>query len=148
MSNLHPKIITTALIIALATATAAHAQGPGGRGHGGKRGSGSPPPATAATASPSPRQVRLNQIQITGVVQAIDLAAERITIAYEAVEALNWPAGAMPFAMGKSGQLTTIKVGQKVCFRIENQHIVDLKPLDETQPSGSTGDPEPSKPPS
>ena len=139
------KITATALMIALATAIPAHAQRPGGRGHGGKPSSGPPP---SATATPAPRQAPLNQIQITGVVQAVDPAAERITIAYEAVDALNWPAGVMPFAMGKPGLLTAIKVGQKVRFRIESQRIVDLQPLDASQLPGSAGDPEPSKPPS
>ncbi len=129
------KITATALMIALATTIPAHAQRQGGRGHGGKRSSGPPP---SAPTTPAPRQGPLNQIQITGVVQAVDPAAERITIAYEAVEALNWPAGAMPFAMGKPGLLADIKVGQKVRFRIESQHIVDLQPLDASQSPGST----------
>lgn len=122
------KITTAVLTIALAAATAAHAQGPGGRGHGGggKRGSGTPPPASADAPRPA-RQVPLNQIEIIGVVQAIDPAAERVTIAYEAVEALNWPAGAMPFAIGKPGLLGDVKVGEKVRFRLESQRIVELK---------------------
>ncbi len=132
------KITAAALMIALATTIPAHAQRQGGRGHGGKRSSGPPP---SATTTPVPRQVPLNQIQITGVVQAVDPAAERITIAYEAVEALNWPAGAMPFAMGKPGLLTGVKAGQKVRFRIENQRIVDLQPWDASPSPGSTGAP-------
>ena len=123
------KITTAILTIALLTATAVHAQSPGGgRGHGGKRGSGSPPPAAADAPRPA-RQAPLNQIEIIGVIQAIDPTAERVTIAYDAVEPLNWPAGAMPFALGKSGLLTDVQVGQKVRFRLESQRIVDLKPF-------------------
>ena len=125
------KITTTVLATVLVIATAAHAQSSGGRGgHGGRRGSGSgaPPPAAADAPGP-PRQVPLNQVQIIGVVQSIDAPADRITIAYEPVEALNWPAGAMPFAVGKSGLLDKVQVGQKVRFRLESQHIVDLTPV-------------------
>jgi hypothetical protein len=123
------KIATAVLTIALVAATAVHAQSPGGRGgHGGRRGSGSPPPATADAPRPA-RPVPLNQIEIIGVVQAIDPAAERVTIAYDAVDQLNWPAGAMPFAVGKSGLLGDVKVGQKVRFKLENQRITDLKPF-------------------
>ena len=122
------KITTAVLAIALVAATAVHAQSPGGRGHGGRRGSGSPPPADADAPRPA-RQVPLSQIEIIGVIQALDPAAERVTIAYEAVDQLNWPAGAMPFAVGKSGLLGDMKVGQKVRFRLENQRIVDLKPF-------------------
>jgi Cu/Ag efflux protein CusF len=127
------KIAAAALTIALVTATAVHAQSQGGGGHGGhggRRGSGSPPPATAAADTPRPaREVPLNQIEIIGVIRAIDPAAERLTIAYDAVEQLNWPAGVMPFAVGKSGLLGDAKVGQKVRFRLESQRIVDLKPF-------------------
>lgn len=128
------KISTAVLTIALMTATTVHAQGPGGGGHGGHgggrrgSGSGSPPPATADAARPA-RETPLNQIQIVGVIQAIAPAADRVTIAYDAVEPLNWPAGAMPFAVGKSGLLGDVKVGQKVRFRLENQRIVELKPF-------------------
>ncbi|MDB5456549.1 MAG: hypothetical protein JWP92_2134 [Caulobacter sp.] len=127
------KITTAVLTIALTAATVAHAQSTGGRGHGGGgrrgAGSGSPPPAPAADAPRPARQVPLNQIEIIGVVQAVDPTAQRVTIAYEAVDPLNWPAGAMPFAVGKNGLLDGVQIGQKVRFKLESQRIVDLKPF-------------------
>ena len=72
----------------------------------------------------------MNQIMIVGVIRALDPATERVTIAYDPVDQLNWPAGVMPFAVAKTGLLSDLKVGQKVRFRLENQRIVELNPFD------------------
>ena len=128
------KITLVVLAAVLATATAAQAQmqGGGGRGHGGGRhggGKSGPPPAAAADA-PAPRPASLNQIMVVGVVRALDPSGERVTIAYDAVDKLGWPAGTMPFALGKPGLLADVKVGQKVRFRLENQRIVEIGPFE------------------
>nr|MEA2798792.1 hypothetical protein [Phenylobacterium sp.] len=63
------------------------------------------------------------------MIKAIDPASGRVTIAYEAVEALGWPAGTMPFAVSKTALLNAATVGQKVRFKLEDQQISDLKPF-------------------
>lgn len=64
-----------------------------------------------------------------GVVQAIDVAGGRVTIAYDPIEGINWPAGTMPFQVAKSALLEGVVPGEKVRFRLESQQIADLKPF-------------------
>lgn len=144
------KITLVVLAVVLATATVAQAQmqgggGGGGRGHGGGRHGGgrSGPPPAAADTPPAPRQASLNQIMVVGVIRALDPSGERATIAYEAVDQLGWPAGTMPFALGKPGLLSDVKVGQKVRFRLENQRIVEIGPFDAGQAAVAGGEPRP-----
>ncbi len=139
-------LVVLAALLATATATAAQAQmqGGGGRGHGGGRhggGKSGPPPAATADDAPAPRPAPLNQIVIVGVIRALDPAAERVTIAYDAVDQLGWPAGVMPFALGKPGLLADVKVGQKVWFRLENQRIVEISPVGASPAAVAGGQP-------
>ena len=117
------------LLICLVAASAAHAQrgGGGGRGRGGG-GRGGPPSSSAPGRPDQPRKP-FAQPEIIGVIKAIDLAGERLTIAYDAVEALNWPAGTQPFPVDKSALLKDITVGEKVRFQMEDQHIVAIRPF-------------------
>jgi Cu/Ag efflux protein CusF len=73
--------------------------------------------------------VAVNQIVLTGIVLAVDPVADRVTIAYEACEPLNWPAGAMPFAMVKPGMLGDIQVRQKVRFTLDSHRIARFLPV-------------------
>lgn len=111
-----------ALMIVLAAASAAQAQGGGGRGgsRGGQAQSRPPaPPAAKPFAEP----------EIIGVVKAIDAATGRVTIAYERVEALGWPAGAQPFGVAKAALLKGLTVGEKVRFSLEGQRIATVRPF-------------------
>jgi Cu/Ag efflux protein CusF len=134
------KRVIPILVICLMAAPAAHAQYPGGggggggggsggggggRGHGGGGKSGGAAPAGGPASKPRP----FTEPEIIGVVQAIDPATGRVTIAYEPVEALGWPAGTMPFPVGKTAMLYVATVGQKVRFRLEDQQIADIKPF-------------------
>ncbi|PLR28881.1 hypothetical protein SGCZBJ_00095 [Caulobacter zeae] len=78
---------------------------------------------------------------IVGVVRAVDPAAERVTIAYQANEALNWPAGAMPFATARPGMLGGVAVGQTVRFTLSNHRIAAFLP--EGVPGGPGAPPPP-----
>lgn len=111
------KRLVPALILLLA-AGAAQAQygGPGGGGRGG-----GPGPAARAAARRGPTPV--NQLQFVGVVTAIDTETGRITIAYEPVEAINWPAGTQPFPVAKTAMLSIASVGQKVRFNLDSGSI-------------------------
>ena len=127
------KPILPVLMICLAAAGAAHAQSGGARGHGGG-GRGKPPsggssqPPDSAPA-PTPRSTPANQVEIVGVITAIDPASERITISYDEVEALNWPAGTTPFAVSRTDLLKDAAVGEKVRFKLDSQQISELKPF-------------------
>ncbi|MGA0603117.1 copper-binding protein [Caulobacter sp. KR2-114] len=108
--------------------------GGGGGGHHGGRGGHGGQPQGDKPAQPDKGPKRepdkpVNQIEIVGVVKALDPATDRITIAYEPVEALGWPAGSMPFVAGKSAMLQTVTVGQKVRFKLDSQQISEIKPF-------------------
>ena len=130
------KRMIAALLICLAAASAAQAQYGGGMGGGhggGHRGGGrrGPPgadPTQPGSPTPGGRQTPLAKVEIVGVVRAIDRPAGRITIAYEAVDALSWPEGTMPFAVSKTALLDAASLGQKVRLRIESQQITELEP--------------------
>jgi len=133
-----PRRFIACLTIGLLAATAAHAQmgggggggGGGGHGHGG-HGGGAPAGGgpTAMPTAPIPRQKPANEIEIIGVVRAIAPDTDRVTIAYEPVDALNWPAGSMPFVVAKSALLKDVTVGEKVRFRLDSQQIAELRPF-------------------
>ena len=124
------KYLAPLLAIAVVAGTSAHAQSGPGQGRGGR---GRPPSggSSGSTSAPTPLPKPpkpTNQIEITGVVRAIDPAAKRITIAYEAVDELNWPPGTMPFEVYKAELLETVKVGDRVRFKLDGQQITELTP--------------------
>jgi Cu/Ag efflux protein CusF len=131
------KRLFSIVILCAITATAAQAQyggggmgGGRGGGHGG-RGGRSQPATSKPTASPTPAPVApkpVSDIEIIGVIKAIDAAASRITIEYEPVEALRWPAGTMPFVVSKTALLNGATVGEKVRFKIDSEQISSLTP--------------------
>ncbi len=131
------KYILPALAVAL-LATTAHAQPPGGgRGPGG-----GPPPGGAGGPGPGGgKQADLDKVVIIGVVTALDAAAERVTVAYQANEALNWPAGSMPFAMARPGMLGDVAVGQTVRFTLSNHRIAAFLPGGPPVAAGQPGAP-------
>lgn len=95
------------------------------------------PPASRASrpaprgraAPPPPPLVSLSEIVGVGVVEGIDRRAGRVSLAYDAIEGLNWPAGRMPFVLSKTALLDGVAVGDKVWFRLDSQQIVDLRPF-------------------
>jgi hypothetical protein len=141
------RFILLSLAIGLMAATAAHAQyggggggggpmgggggGPGGGGgrHGG--GGGGAPHSGGSSSGPRAPVEKLTPVSdedIIGVVQAVDSADGRITIAYDPVPVRNWPAGVMPFTVAKPELLTGASVGEKVRFKLDSQQIVELNP--------------------
>jgi Cu/Ag efflux protein CusF len=128
------KRLTSLLAACLMIATAAHAQSQsmGGGGGGGRRGKSRAPassPATPTTDAPTPAAKPPAKIEIVGVVTALDPQTDRITITYDAVEALNLPAGTRPFIASKDSLLNGVTVGEKVRFSLESQQISELKPF-------------------
>ena len=138
------KRILAIATVSLLTATTASAQiggggggiggggaGGGGRGgHGGSGGghSGGPPSASHPPTAPAPPTKPVDASMIVGVVKAIDTAAGRITIAYEPVEARNWPSGTMPFQTESAAVLKDTKVGDKIRFKLESQQVSEIIP--------------------
>ena len=122
--------VVSVLVIALAAGPALAQPGGGGHGRGGRNGPSSGGSTTSATAStPAPKPPKpTNQVVITGVVQAVDPAANQITIAYDAVDELNWPRGTMPFSAYKPELLKGVTVGQRVRFKLDSQQITELTP--------------------
>jgi Cu(I)/Ag(I) efflux system protein CusF len=59
-------------------------------------------------------------VQGTGVVQSIDAAKDTVTLAHEAIPALNWPAMTMPFRMAADIE-QDVKVGEKVTFELSGE---------------------------
>jgi Cu/Ag efflux protein CusF len=139
----------TPILVLLMAAGVAHAQigggggggmgggmggGGGGGGHrggggGGKGGSGAPKTASA-NAPPAKAATPVNQLTFVGVVKEIDTQTGRITIAYDPVEAINWPAGTQPFPVGKTAMLGVATVGQKVRFNLDSGAISAIQPFD------------------
>jgi Cu/Ag efflux protein CusF len=137
------KYILPLAILGLMTATSAQAQfggigdngggggGSGGGRHGGRGNHGPTAPgggSAAAPEAPAERPKPVEASELIGVVKAIDPDAGRITIAYEASDARGWPAGTMPFVVGKTALLKAATVGQKVRFKLESEQISALSP--------------------
>ena len=132
--------IALVAFLSLAIAGAAQAQvgggggyGGGGHGRGGGGGGGKAPPTstdqTAPLLDPRPKPPPpTDQVEIVGVVRDVDAAGGRITIAYDEVEALNWPAGSLPFQVAMSDLMKGVTVGEKVRFKISSQQIWAIEP--------------------
>jgi hypothetical protein len=127
------KRLIPLLMICLVAATAVQAQqgggggrGRGGGGGGGGGGKGGPPAGGSAPGKPSKP---FAEPEIVGVVKVIDSGSGRVTIAYEPVEALGWPAGTLPFVVSKTALLKDLTVGEKVRFRLESQQIATIRPF-------------------
>jgi Cu/Ag efflux protein CusF len=129
MSLTHRACVLAAAL--LMAGTAAQAQSRGGGGRGGKRGGAPPttPSTTDAPARPKAGPVPTSKIDIIGVVKQIAPAGDRVTIAYEEADALNWPAGTNTFVVAKTELLKDVTAGEKVRFRLDSQEISYLAPF-------------------
>jgi len=124
------KRLIPLLTIFLVAATAVQAQQGGGRGRGGGGGGGGKggPPAGGSASAGKPSKP-FAEPEIVGVVKLVDANTGRVTIAYEPVEALGWPAGTQPFVVSKTALLQDLTVGEKVRFRLESQQIATIRPF-------------------
>jgi len=114
------KRLLPLVLVCLVAATATLAQPGGGRPRGGG-GRASAGPAKPAKPYAAP--------DLIGVVKAIDADTGRVTIAYEASDALGWPASTQPFPVAKTALLKDVTVGEKVRFQLESQQISAIKPF-------------------
>lgn len=118
-----PRRLIPILLLCLAVGTSAQAQF-GGGGRQGQLPSGSPP-AKPATPPPKPPKP-MNEIEIVGVVQAIDPDGKRVTITYDAVDELNWPRGTTQFGVYTADLLKGVSVGEKVRFKLDSDQISEI----------------------
>ena len=58
-----------------------------------------------------------------GVVQSIDTAGGRVTIAHEPIKELNWPAMTMGFKVSDPTLLQSVKAGNKVEFMLQGKDM-------------------------
>jgi Cu/Ag efflux protein CusF len=129
---MRPAALLLGILFALAMGGAASAQwggeGRGGHGHGqgdsSETGSSDQDQPHPSSHQPPPQAP--DQVVITGVVTGLGPEPDRVTIAYGAVDALNWPAGTTPFVVTNAKLLDGITVGQRVRFKIESAHIYEL----------------------
>jgi Cu/Ag efflux protein CusF len=119
----------TPFLICLLAATTVFAQPGGGRGRGGGGPPGGSGPSPAGPSAPKRAPTPVDKLEIIGVIKEIDRGTGRVTIAYEPVEALGWPAGAQPFPVAKSALLEGATVGEKVRFSLDSGQISALKPF-------------------
>jgi Cu(I)/Ag(I) efflux system protein CusF len=56
-----------------------------------------------------------------GVVKKVDPQNRRITLAHEAIPALNWPAMTMAFAVADQAVLEGVKAGDRVSFDLRDE---------------------------
>lgn len=68
-------------------------------------------------------------VQGVGVVKAIDAKAGTITIAHEAIKALNWSAMTMAFKAADPALLKAVAPGDRVSFQLKGQQILAMKKL-------------------
>lgn len=62
---------------------------------------------------------RSAEAQGQGVVKAIDVAQDTITLQHDAISTLHWPAMTMPFKVANPHLLQTVKPGDKVQFTVQ-----------------------------
>ncbi|MCI3130780.1 copper-binding protein [Phenylobacterium aquaticum] len=94
------------------------------------RGPSRPAPRRAPVPPPVARApVNLSDYMAYGVVEGIDAANGQVTITYQPIEVMNWPAGTKPFQVSRSKLLEGVAVGDKVGFKMESQQITQLQSL-------------------
>ena len=65
-------------------------------------------------------------ISATGVIESIDMDSKKITIAHEAIPAVNWPPMTMRFTITPQTQLNNVKDGDSVDFTFVQQGNLSL----------------------
>lgn len=65
-------------------------------------------------------------ISATGEVKSIDMESKKVTIAHDAIPAVNWPPMTMRFTFTPQTPLNDIKVGSKVAFTFIQQGNLSL----------------------
>lgn len=75
-------------------------------------------------AQPAAQQTQA--ISATGEVKSIDTESKKVTIAHDAIPAVNWPPMTMRFTFTPQTPLNNIKAGSKVVFTFIQQGNLSL----------------------
>lgn len=73
-----------------------------------------------------PAAAQAQSIRGKGVIKAIDMDNKKITIAHEAIPAVNWPPMTMRFTITPQTQLNNVKDGDSVDFTFVQQGNLSL----------------------
>lgn len=73
-----------------------------------------------------PAAAQAQSISGKGVIKAIDMDNKKITIAHEAIPAVNWPPMTMRFTITPQTQLNNVKDGDSVDFTFVQQGNLSL----------------------
>lgn len=73
-----------------------------------------------------PAAQQAQAISATGEVKSIDMDSKKVTIAHDAIPAVNWPPMTMRFTITPQTQLNDIKTGSKVAFTFVQQGNLSL----------------------
>ena len=89
---------------------------------------------SASTPSPAAQSAVAQESHGVGVVQSVDAANGRVTIAHGPIESLGWPAMTMGFNVAQRDVLTNVKEGQRVEFTLRGRDmsavITSIKPAE------------------
>lgn len=77
----------------------------------------------APSAPPHEQHAAEGQSHGVGVVQSVDTAGGRVTIAHEPIKELNWPAMTMGFKVSDPTLLQSVKTGNKVEFMLQGKDM-------------------------
>lgn len=80
-------------------------------------------PLSEPRASGSPTDVQIAHeghphSEVTGVVNSVDAAARKMNVTHDPVPSLGWPSMTMDFAVASSVDLTALKPGSRVSFKL------------------------------
>ncbi|WP_368760954.1 cation efflux system protein CusF [Klebsiella quasipneumoniae] len=73
-----------------------------------------------------PAAAQTQSISGKGAIKAIDMDSKKITIAHEAIPAVNWPPMTMRFTITPQTQLNNVKNGDSVDFTFVQQGNLSL----------------------
>jgi Cu(I)/Ag(I) efflux system protein CusF len=73
-----------------------------------------------------PATEQAQRINGKGVIKAIDMDSQKITIAHDAIPAVNWPPMTMRFTITPQTQLNNVKDGDSVAFTFVQQGNLSL----------------------
>jgi Cu(I)/Ag(I) efflux system protein CusF len=77
----------------------------------------------APNTPPHDQHAAEGQSHGVGVVQSVDTAGGRVTIAHEPIKELNWPAMTMGFKVSDPTLLGSVKAGNKVEFMLQGKDM-------------------------
>src|SRR5262245_39271004 len=79
--------------------------------------------SAAGPSAPVAQSAASAESRGVGVVQSVDAASGRVTIAHEPFESLGWPAMTMGFTVARPELLADVRAGQRVEFTLRGRDM-------------------------